>query len=357
MRKVRKRGGRKVTALDYNTKDGIKAYLASGLDGLNQLIRDRIEAGYKRNEKLDDFVIMGTWHTDSCGNFMRIDKPDLRKTGRTIPDVLTWKEVWDFVDRAGGITSSLRNDTPPAHVECPVCKKKWTLSNCFDVVTGEDDFKTDLKDFVGQPFAAVMAAFSLKTDGIYRSHPEFFVRNDKHIDLRPQEKYPSLKRNERGWVGSAFDEFADVDMKTYIVQPGDETSFKVYKYFHRECKQAHLKQVYVKHYTEILEEAGISGTLKAVPNGYCPCDQCGPWVDVETPFGRIHMGWRKRVINIDYPSEIKVDFSGENVTQGAGNIHAWSKAKAVEYLGKVRAAALPTLDAVAAGAEGIVFEE
>lgn len=342
-----------MTALDYDTKDGIETYLKDGLEGLNRLVKDRIAAGYERHERLNDFVIMGAWHTDTCGNFMRIDKPDLRRMGKSVPPVLTWQEVWQFADRSVGITTSLRGDTPPPHVECPVCHKKWTLDNCFDVQTGEDNLKVRLDDFIGQPFAAVTAAYSLKSDGIYRCHEEGFVRNDKHIDLRPDPKYPSLKINEKGYVGK----YQGFDMKTHIVEDGDEAYFKIYKYFHRECKKGHLKQVYTNHYKEILEDAGIGGRLKAVANGYCSCDDCGPWVSVDTPFGNIRMGWRKRVINIDYPGAIKVDFSEENVTQGAGNIHAWSKAKAVEYLGKIRNAALPTLDAVAAGSEGIVVLE
>lgn len=84
--------------------------------------------------------------------------------------------------------------------------------------------------------------------------------------------------------------------------------------------------------------------VEEIPNGYCndPCCCLLPWFVVTTTAGRITIGWRKRVINIDWTDSIqkkKPDelFPEENTTKGAKYeekryIHAWGYEKAKEYL-------------------------
>lgn len=84
--------------------------------------------------------------------------------------------------------------------------------------------------------------------------------------------------------------------------------------------------------------------VEAIPNGY---DSSGysrhlPWFKVTTTKGRITIGWRKHVINIDW-SELdnkkKAEelFPTENVTKGDYDIHAWGYEKAKEYVAKILA--------------------
>lgn len=63
-----------------------------------------------------------------------------------------------------------------------------------------------------------------------------------------------------------------------------------------------------------------------------------PWALVIVTLGRgpceIKIGWRKRVINIDWSAtglDLEVFFF-DDVTKGPGFIHAWGYAKALEYL-------------------------
>lgn len=98
-----------------------------------------------------------------------------------------------------------------------------------------------------------------------------------------------------------------------------------------------------------------------LPNGYCNEDCCShiPWFRFHTSDGDIIIGWRKRVISIEWQEDFKpfdmAIFNGENVTKwcenfshiptsinhgmltttGKRGIHAWGREKAIEYLKKV----------------------
>jgi hypothetical protein len=69
-----------------------------------------------------------------------------------------------------------------------------------------------------------------------------------------------------------------------------------------------------------------------------------PWWLFQTKFGLIKIGWRKRVIVIDW-SGTEFRFEGDRITTDVGitktetMIHAWGEAKAVEYLTMFRAIA------------------
>ncbi len=85
--------------------------------------------------------------------------------------------------------------------------------------------------------------------------------------------------------------------------------------------------------------AGAVIYVEPIPNGYCSraCCRHLPWYKVTGPFGVITLGWRKRVISIDWSeSSFKVNtanlFTFEDVTKGEHLIHAWSTEKAKEYL-------------------------
>lgn len=75
---------------------------------------------------------------------------------------------------------------------------------------------------------------------------------------------------------------------------------------------------------------------KEIPNEYGK-DPNRPWFNVFTPKGTVKIGWRKRVINIDWSQTIVAAggdelFPNEDVTKGNHYIHAWSYEKAKEYI-------------------------
>lgn len=93
-----------------------------------------------------------------------------------------------------------------------------------------------------------------------------------------------------------------------------------------------------------LQEEGITALFSApiyiekIPNGYCndSCCEHLPWFVVTTKIGRITIGWRKRVLSIDWsqtPAASAAElFPNKNVTKGEKSIHAWSYEDARKYL-------------------------
>lgn len=73
------------------------------------------------------------------------------------------------------------------------------------------------------------------------------------------------------------------------------------------------------------------------PRNYTDAIMKNPWWLVKTEFGLITIGWRKRVISIDWSDTgIKCEIGPDDVTKTETMIHAWSELKAVEYLQKLK---------------------
>jgi hypothetical protein len=332
----------------YDTKEGITKSITS-LESLIDLIQERHSAGYDRQERLNEFYILGRYCFDTCGNCSKAEERIPKVLMPKIPDVLTRDEFWTYAKKHSiqMISFSMNGgNLPLLGLKCPYCGKTWNIQNCHDTVVWDTTKVYPLIDFVGQTLGNVKAAYAKRDDAVYRMQPEILIRNDKHIDFSP--KYPkpeydwekSIVKNEHGWMDEK-----DGITDDYVIQPGDEGFFNVWKYFHHACNRANLRENMKAKFKEIFEKAGFKKiTLWATPNKYCSCDHCAPWFKVYTKFGIINIGWRKRVINIDWkgldvnPSlreEILSLFTEEDVTKGDNNIHAWGWEKAEEYLTKI----------------------
>ncbi len=81
--------------------------------------------------------------------------------------------------------------------------------------------------------------------------------------------------------------------------------------------------------------------MEETPSEYQSIDRYArPWFIVTTRRGRIKVGWRKRVIVIDWSESNNRDtanamFPNEDTTKDGCMIHAWSYAKARTYIDRI----------------------
>lgn len=279
--------------LDYNTAEGIEGSMHS-LETFNELLAKRTEAGYVHKKNLDNFIVLGRYWLDTCGNvgvitgFIPAEHipnlapvltnneiwATLREYDRkTKPNVLSDEEInspkFDWSKNKRPFSTSLSwnvsNTIPPARIECPVCKEKWNMTNTHDVIRkGDNSQIVSLAEFVGQSFAEFERSYKERTDAVYMFRNEKGIRNDKHIDLTPDPEYKSLKINERGWVDVKGD---------YIIEEGDEANPAVATYYHKKCIVTKAKLECKKHYSEggkNYKQGNLAGLI-----------ECDPYVKLE----------------------------------------------------------------------------
>jgi len=77
-----------------------------------------------------------------------------------------------------------------------------------------------------------------------------------------------------------------------------------------------------------------------LPNGYWPraenyakLREENPWWLIKTPYGNLVIGWRKRVIQIDWSDfKFRGKVTKDDTTSEDSFVHAWSEIKAAEYI-------------------------
>lgn len=126
----------------YDTEEGIKGMLMS-LKLLHQLKAARQSAGYERNERLHEFLILGTFYTDGCGNFGRSEVSlDDKVLGRKdFPPVVSHERL--FVLKEMRISTGFGPCLPSQDVSCKVCDRPWTIENVEDATVSRSDGKGD----------------------------------------------------------------------------------------------------------------------------------------------------------------------------------------------------------------------
>ena len=95
--------------------------------------------------------------------------------------------------------------------------------------------------------------------------------------------------------------------------------------------------------TSILTLAGLRPIrMWELANGYWPDvptydDVRKPWWLARTVLGLIRLGWRKRVLEIDWEDTgLREVVTADDVTKSETMVHAYSQEKAVEYLKRLR---------------------
>lgn len=109
--------------------------------------------------------------------------------------------------------------------------------------------------------------------------------------------------------------------------------------YHIDCNKYNLYDNSKKEFDYIASKVFNQYDIHSVKNEYGSENYNGCWFIITTPEGDIRIGWRKRVIQIEWLQNYKLfqfDGNNENVTKMFTNteryIHAWDNKKAIEYL-------------------------
>ncbi len=273
---------------DYDDAERIRAYLGD-LHSLSELAKLRREAGYNRKENLHQFLVLGRYRLDSCGNF---DICSFRRTGQpnspeasldwlhgALPKIIPWEDLFKFL---GTLSVESRLCSLPRESSiCDECGEGWTVENAHDAVC----------------YAA------------------------------------------------------DSEQRSYR---------------HALCDKFHQERKTTGEFVVAFHKAGLGDMLCApIPNEYWD-DEGAPWLLMRTPKGNIKIGWRKRVISVDWSGLVEFHtknlvgyepetldkkhaieesfsaqklFPDENVTKDLHLIHAWGYEKLIEYLTKISSVA------------------
>jgi hypothetical protein len=288
-----------------NSKTSIHLSLNTYED-FETMIKERHRLGYEKHIRLEEFVVLGSYYLDTCGNCMKSD-PRCRPLTLIphIPNVLTKDEFNELIKTLPKdqrrFSWSFSSGLPPGNNVCSHCGKKWTLKTCYDLRIEHNTIDYPLNNFVGKPLSKVKKYLKSITDKSWiANQPELMIRNDKYIDLSPKPGYEQLKMNEHGWLGK--DEGIT---DAHIIEKGDETYINEWKYFHPECMKKVIK-------TRLIEKMEDSKKLYTYLPNLAGNEEADLYVEAELTEAKIH-----KVKHIP-EGEVPTNFAGE-----LGNFKFW----------------------------------
>ena len=182
----------------YNDIKYIRKSLAT-VASFDKMLSQRTEAGYKRKEHLEQFLIKGKWFLDSCGNCCRLDKPIIG-----MDDV----EPYENLKSCGPYSMRLSRSFPAnLQVRCAFCGGKFFIDDFYNARKEEVPSEVIiLNDFIGKTFADV------------KRHYRKFEKADFICN--------SAEISEEGWVPLNND---------YVIRPGNKMLLMPYMYYHHDC--------------------------------------------------------------------------------------------------------------------------
>lgn len=314
-----------------NSKEGIEDILSrDGLAGFHYIVETRSKISSKGNKDLNEFVVNGEWKLDQFGQCWRLNwengKPDI-----SFPLVCTQIE-WDALMRSNSVKvwSSSPGLPPDAECLCEVCRQGWSLESAHDAVQIHSTKNIPLDNYILWSLDDVEAHLKRKHHAFVGFQPDLTIKNDLYKLLDAHPVYPELlMRGE--WV-------CVENLKEYKVLSGDIGYLNIWQYFHPKCYEIRTENERREVFTKAFLNAGIEGNFKAIPNGYNSDEFYDPWFEVKTPFGVFTVGWRRRVISLEWEN-ISIDmsiFSEEDVTKWESGIHVYGTENLTRYLKMIR---------------------
>lgn len=330
---------RKLDRAEYDSEEGIVSFLKH-YPHFHAVLAER-RATAERGESLDRFVVLRAFVLDEFGQLGKLDGNTIKMLHAASAPLCMSHDSFQALlppDFRYSVTLLEPVYLPPVNVTCPVCGKYYGTDDCHDVAVWKENTDVPLNDFVGRQFWEVRHSFKSRHDAGYSFYPDMIIRNDRFIDPRPKPYFGDGQSaiNNHGWVGET-DGIGD----WYVIQPGDESNCQRTTYFHHGCFRSWMTEKSRKEFETVFQSAGIvpEGILEAVPNEYGSFEYNGAWFVASTSYGKLRIGWRKRVIEIvlldDWPIDCAALFADEGVTVGRQLVHAWSHEKATQYLNRI----------------------
>lgn len=330
---------------EYDTRDEIRAVCSSGsYTELYALLQARRDAHYVRSERLAEWVVLGRLHLDSCGNAAVITSPSDPSWAKE--PVYTWDDAFRAMRQAGldGRIVASHQPIPTSDLVCPCCNQRWDIYNFTDYTIDRSSETVPLSHYIGRTLAEAQTLIEQRTNARYISS-EYPLRNDKYIDLTPEEKYPTLKKNEFGHLRrisrntTTGETHGDIDPKTHIIEKGDEAEFQTLTFKHQGCNKAELERQTYADFSKAFHDAGMTiSATQQVPNEYGSTSYRGPWYIITTQFGPFKVGWRKRVIELNWTAageDYLGLFNDVKDTKDHTGLHAYSYQDLMKYLTRI----------------------
>lgn len=307
----------------YDTKQGIQEMIGT-VDRFTKLVECRRDAYVEKQSNpmrpdLNVFIVKKKWVLDQFGqvgyisDFHSETYTDITETVRPeLSDVMTLLEFRQVLlkHKAGYTTvSDGRGPLPIAHTKCACCGKSWTMDNLDDYKTdygsvSADELKNNVNQTVYNDVFSMLAATDIFK---FASSPISVIQNELN------------KLTGRTWK--------------IIQKEGKITRFLYTTHYHSAC---HLKLVEDNTKSDIVEaiestEFIISGMIRT-KNRYGSEIYNGPWWMVDTQYGLLRIGWRKRVIEISYEFIDRHYLPNTEETRGPGYEHVYGYEKLSQAL-------------------------
>ena len=310
----------------FNTVKGIESVL-SNLNRLRDLITVRQNAYKKKKQKLNEFVIYGRLLLSNTGGVHFISEitndvsheditDEVRKQLPPVVSMTTFKKHLKAIAKKYSFHHIIKTHLPNVNTVCPFCHKGWTLNTVDNFVTeGINIPAQDLKNQVGHRIVHLIASdLAAVTMFVELSEEKINDILIHHLQIETNDLWSISRDRETRKI------------KNY---------FRMHLY-HSECYRQYSANLTYQKIVKALTKANIDiiGSIR-VKNEYGSEEWTGPWYIFDTNYGLIKIGYRKKVINLDFQLITKdylPDGKRDNVTHGPGYIHAWGVLKLTEYL-------------------------
>ncbi len=189
------------------------------LQMFNDLVADRHHASYCRRERLQEWLLRGTWLMSSLGNTGRLVLQNATLTD--IPEIAPWKTIKSKFPNLHYYVDKPFYGIPPAGAICANCRKPWDITNAHlsepQQLSKETHWVAN-PDLVGKRYDEIPRA-TIEADGI-----TVCLKPTTLIIRTPTVRTP---------VGRVIcvENYLTYD---YELEPGDELACGLWKFVHTE---------------------------------------------------------------------------------------------------------------------------